>query len=60
MIGVPADPLASMARDVGWALDALRAGMPEYAERILAHAWETHVLVRDGEIIRLDERRKSV
>jgi hypothetical protein len=60
MAGIPSDPLASMARDVRWALDALRAGIPEQAERILARSFETYVLHREGESDRLAERQKRV
>jgi hypothetical protein len=60
MTGLHADLLASMARDVRWALDALRAGEPETAERILSRSFETYVLVREGEYDRLAERAKRV
>ena len=60
MIGRRADPLESMARDVRWALDALHAKETWQAERILARAWETFVVYREGEESRLDERKKMV
>ena len=56
MTGPHADQLASMARDVRWALDALRAGESEMAERILTHCFETYVLIRAGEPERLAQR----
>lgn len=49
-----------MARDVRWALDALRAGLPEQAERILARSFELYVLHREGEQHRLAERARRV
>lgn len=49
-----------MARDVRWALDALRAGLPEQAERILARCFESYVLDREGETTRLAERNRRV
>jgi hypothetical protein len=49
-----------MARDVRWALDALRAGEPETAERILARSFEMYVMIREGEQERLAERAKRV
>jgi len=49
-----------MARDVRWALDALRAGEPEMAERILTHCFETYVLIRAGEPERLAQRAKNM
>jgi len=58
--GRPDEALASMARDVRWALDALRAGEPETAERILARSFEMYVMIREGEQERLAERAKRV
>jgi hypothetical protein len=58
--GRPDEALASMARDVRWALDALRAGEPETAERILARSFEMYVIIREGEQERLAERAKRV
>jgi len=49
-----------MARDVRWALDALRAGEAETAERILARSFETYVLIREGEPERLANRSRRV
>lgn len=49
-----------MARDVRWALDALRAGLPDQAERILARSFEVYVLDREGETHRLAERARRV
>ena len=60
MSGLPSDALASMARDVRWALDALRAGEPDTAERILARSFETYVLIREGEPERLANRARRV
>ena len=60
MTGRPDEALASMARDVRWALDALRAGEPETAERILARSFEMYVMIREGEQERLAERAKRV
>lgn len=60
MTGRPDEALASMARDVRWALDALRAGEPETAERILARSFEMYVIIREGEQERLAERAKRV
>lgn len=49
MIGLRADEtLASIARDVQWAMDALHANEPFTAERILARAWETFVVYRES------------
>ena len=42
------DVIASIARDVQWAMDALHADEPFMAERILARAWETYVIFRDS------------
>lgn len=60
MTGRPADPLELMARDVRWAMDALRANEPWQAERILARAWETYVLSREEDTARLAERPRNV
>lgn len=60
MTGRHVDPLASMARDVRWALDALRAGETDTAERILARSFETYVLIREGEPERLANRARRV
>lgn len=60
MTGRPADPLELMARDVRWAMDALRANEPWQAERILARAWETYVLSREESTDRLAERGRRV
>lgn len=60
MTGNRADLADSMARDLRWAMDALRAGEPWQAERILARAWETYVLDREHETQRLAERARSV
>lgn len=60
MTGRPDDVLASIARDVQWAMDALHANEPFMAERILARAWETYVAHREKEEQLLDERRKLV
>ena len=60
MTGRPDEALASMARDVRWALDALRAGEPETAERILSRSFEMYVIIREGEQERLAERAKRV
>lgn len=49
-----------MARDVQWAMDALRADQPWQAERILARAWETYVAYREEEEDVLDERKRLV
>lgn len=54
------DESEAMARDVRWALDALRAGLPDQAERILARSFETYVLLREGESHRLAERNRRV
>lgn len=59
MTGRHAEVLASIARDVQWAMDALHANEPFTAERILARAWETYVVYREGEEKRLDERDKN-
>ena len=56
MTGRRAEILASIARDVQWAMDALHANEPFTAERILARAWETYVVYRDEEE-RLDDRQ---
>jgi len=60
MTGTRADLADSMARDLRWAMDALRAGEPWQAERILARAWETYVLDREDQTERLAERARSV
>ena len=60
MTGRQTEVLASMARDVQWAMDALHANEHYSAERILARAWETYVAYRDGEASRLDERERRV
>lgn len=60
MTGRPADPFAGMARDIRWAMDALRANEPWQAERILARAWETYVAHREEEEGVLDERKRLV
>ena len=60
MTGLPADQLASMARDIRWAMDALRADQAWQAERILARAWETYVAYREEEEGVLDERKRLV
>jgi hypothetical protein len=60
MTGIRADLVDSMARDVRWAMDALRADEPWQAERILARAWETYVMMREDETERLAERQRSV
>jgi hypothetical protein len=49
-----------MARDIRWALDALRGGEPQTAERILARAFEKYVLLRDGEENRLAQSDENV
>lgn len=59
MTGRHAEVLASIARDVQWAMDALHANESFTAERILARAWETYVVYREGEEKRLDERDKN-
>jgi len=59
MTGRHAEVLASIARDVQWAMDALHANESFTAERILARAWETYVVYREGEEKRLDERTKN-
>ena len=60
MIGRHAEVLASIARDVQWAMDALHADEPWQAERILARAWETYVAYREEEEDVLDERKRLV
>ena len=61
MTGRPVDDLtASMARDVRWALDALRAREPETAERILARSFETYVAIREGEQERVADRARRM
>ena len=42
------EALASIARDVQWAMDALHANEAFTAERILARAWETYVVYRES------------
>jgi len=49
-----------MARDIRWAMDALRAEESWQAERILARAWETYVAYREEEEQVLDERKRLV
>jgi hypothetical protein len=56
----PIDISDLIARDVRWALDALRAGLPDQAERILARSFEVYVLHREGETHRLAERSRGV
>lgn len=60
MAGIRDSVLTSMARDVQWAMDALRAEEPWQAERILARAWETYVAYREEEEGVLDERKRLV
>ena len=60
MTGRRADIADSMARDVRCAMDALRAGEPWQAERILARAWETYVAHREEETEVLDGRKRLV
>lgn len=60
MTGLPANFVEEMARDIRWALDALRAGEPETAERILSHSFEKYVMVREGEQERLAHPRRNV
>lgn len=53
------DVIASIARDVQWAMDALHANESFTAERILARAWESYVIYRDSKDD-LDSRDKRL